>query len=217
MWKDEGEFPERIYKISHYLKELDCICFQEDFHSEKFSSSDIINEVLQLKKTTVAIRKKQRNGVVSSSSLTILSKTKASKVEKIIFDENEDDERGTLILEISFQEKKILIVNTHLTNIHQKKRMEQICQIKNTLDKKEADLIILCGDMNAVPNSKEIQYIKQHGFIDNNSNPTHEEGLILDYILSKGNFPYNVKSKIIVQKLSDHFCLQNKFIWPDQK
>ncbi|MEA1913912.1 MAG: endonuclease/exonuclease/phosphatase family protein [Campylobacterota bacterium] len=211
LWKDEGKFPSRIYKIPEYLEKLDCICFQEDFSSEEFCSSDTINEVLQLEKTTLPIRKKDRNGVVSSSNLTILSKLKPNNIEKLIYDENGEDERGALLVEITFNDKNILIVNTHLTNLDQKKRIEQIYKIKNTLDKKEADLIILCGDMNSLPSSEELQCIKRHGFIDYNNNPTYEEGLTLDYILSKGNFDYKVKSKIVVRNLSDHFCLQNSF------
>jgi endonuclease/exonuclease/phosphatase family metal-dependent hydrolase len=213
IWKDCGEFPQRIHQMPEFLKKLDCICFQEDYQSEEFCSSDAINEILQLEKTTLAIRKKKRDGTVSSSNLTILSKVKPNNIQQLIFDENGEDERGTLIVEITYHEKKILIVNTHLTNIDQKKRIEHIYQIKNTLDKKTADLIVLCGDMNSIPSSKEVQCIKRHGFIDNNNNPTYQEGLTLDYILSKSNFPIQVKSKIIIQNLSDHHCLQNKFVW----
>jgi endonuclease/exonuclease/phosphatase family metal-dependent hydrolase len=213
LWKDCGEFPSRIEKIGDYLTKLDCICFQEDYHSDSFNSSDTINKTLNMQKYTLEIRKKNRDGILSSSNLTILSKIKPSKIDKLIFDKDGEDERGALIVEIEYNEKNILILNTHLTNIDQKKRIEHIYQIKNTLDKKTADLIILCGDMNSVPNSKEVQCIKRHGFIDYNNNPTYEKGLTLDYILSKSNFPIQVKSKIIIQNLSDHHCLQNKFVW----
>jgi len=213
LWKNDDDFPKRIYKIPEYLKKLDCICFQEDFSSEEFCSSDTINEVLKLEKTTLSIRKKERNGTTSSSNLTILSKEKPNNIEKVIFDENGEDERGALIIDITLNGKNILIVNTHLTNLDQKKRIQQIYQIKNYIDQQEVDLIILCGDMNSIPSSQELQCIKRNGFIDYNNNPTYEEGLILDYILSKGNFDYRVKSKIIVQNLSDHNCLQNKFSW----
>lgn len=213
IWKDEGDFPSRIYKISEYLKKLDCICFQEDFESKEFSSSYTINKDLELEQITLPIRKKDRSGVISSSNLTILSKVKPHSIDRLIFDEDGEDERGALVVEISYKGKNILIVNTHLTNLDQKRRIEQIYQIKNLIDKKNVDLVILCGDMNSIPSSKEIQCIKKHGFIDNNINPTYQEGLILDYIFSKGNFPHKVKSKILIQSLSDHHCLQNKFVW----
>ncbi len=213
LWKDCGDFPNRIEKIAKYLTKLDCICFQEDYNSEKFSGSDMINKTLNMEKITLEIRKKDRDGILSSSNLTILSKIKPSKIDSFIFDKDGEDERGALVIEISYNKKNILILNTHLTNFDQKRRMEQIYQIKKYIDKKDFDLIILCGDMNSIPNSKELECIKQHGFIDNNNNPTYEEGLILDYILSKSNFPIQVKSKILVQNLSDHHCLQNKFIW----
>ena len=213
LWKDSGEFPKRIYKMSEYLKKLDCICFQEDYTSKEFCSSDIINKELNLEKTTLPIRKKDRNGVISSSNLTILSKIKPNIIDNIVFDKDGIDERGALLVEIILNDKKVLILNTHLTNLSHVNRMEQIYQIKNLIDNKNADIVILCGDMNSVPSSKELRCIKRHGFIDYNDNPTYEEGLILDYILSKSNFPMQVKSKIIVQNLSDHHCLQNKFIW----
>jgi endonuclease/exonuclease/phosphatase family metal-dependent hydrolase len=211
LWKDCGEFPSRIEKIGDYLTKLDCICFQEDYHSDSFNSSDTINKTLNMQKYTLEIRKKNRDGILSSSNLTILSKIKPSKIDKLIFDKDGEDERGALIVEIEYNEKNILILNTHLTNFDHKRRMEQIYQIRNYLDKKDFDLIILCGDMNSIPSSKELQCIRQHGFIDYNNNPTYEEGLILDYILSKSKFPIKVKSKILVQSLSDHHCLQNSF------
>ena len=213
IWKDEGDFPKRIGIIADYLKKLDCICFQEDYESTNFSSSDTINKTLSLEKTTLSIRKKKRNGVISSSNLTILSKQKPKNIDSLIFDKDGEDERGALIIQINHADKNILILNTHLTNFNYQKRMDQIYQIKNYLEDKQFDLVILCGDMNSIPNSKELQCIKRNGFIDYNSNPTYEEGLILDYILSKSTFAHKVKSKILVQNLSDHYCLQNKFIW----
>lgn len=213
LWKDCGEFPSRIEKIAPYLDKLDCICFQEDFHSERICSSDIINRDLNLIKTTMTLRKKSRNGVFSSSNLTTLSNFHPESVETIYFDKDGKDERGALVIETTIDDKKILVLNTHLTNLDHRRRMEQIYTIKDFLDNKKSDLIVLCGDMNSVPNSKELQCIKRHGFIDNNIDPTYEEGLILDYILSKANFSLKIKSKIVVENLSDHYCLKNKFIW----
>lgn len=213
LWKNCGEFPQRIFQISEYLRKVDCICFQEDFTSKHFCSSDNINEILKLHKTTLPIRIKKRNEVISSSNLTILSKTKPYTTENLIFDKNSSDERGALMVELHQEDKNILIINTHLTHLNQERRLEQIYQIKNSIDTKAADLIILCGDMNCTPSSQELHTIKRAGFVDYNNDPTYEEGLILDYILSKSNFFYQVKSKILVQNLSDHYCLQNKFIW----
>lgn len=131
----------------------------------------------------------------------------------IYFDKGGKDERGALIAYFLYNGKKILVLNTHLTNLDHRLRMEQIYTIKKYIESSKADLTIVCGDMNSVPNSKELRCIKRQGFIDHNSNPTYEEGLILDYILSRSNFPLQVKSKIIIQNLSDHHCLQNKFVW----
>ncbi len=213
LWKDCGEFPKRIEKIAPYLKKVDCICFQEDFHSERFCSSDIINKDLNLEKTTLSIRKKNRNGVLSSSNLTILSKYKSTNIETLYFDKNGKDERGALIVEFEIDEKRFLVLNTHLTNLDHRRRMEQIHTIQECINKKNADIFIVCGDMNSVPNSKELQCIKKEGFSDFNHSATYEEDLVLDYILSKAKFSYLVKSKILIEDLSDHYCLQNKFMW----
>ena len=213
LWKDCGEFPRRIEKIGEHLKKLDCICFQEDYHSEKFSSSDHINQHLDLEKTTLTLRKKSRNGVISSSNLTILSKSKPKTIEEFYFDKGGDDERGAIFATFKIDSKNILIINTHLTNFSYLRRVNQIYSIKEYIDTHEYDLIILCGDMNFIPTSKEAKCIQRYGFIDYNTNITHAEGLTLDYIFSKGKFSFEVKSKILIQNLSDHYCLQNKFIW----
>lgn len=57
LWKNCGDFPNRIHEIPKLLKDLDCICFQEDFNSKDFSSSNTINKKLNFHQVSLPIRK----------------------------------------------------------------------------------------------------------------------------------------------------------------
>ncbi len=213
LWKNCGDFPKRIFKIADHLKNIDCICFQEDYHYNNFSSSDTINETLQYNKLTLPIREKKRNGEKSSSNLTILSKYEITLLENIYFNKNKEDERGTQIVQLSVENKKIILINTHLTNLNQEQRIEQIRIIKYTLEEYRSDISIFCGDMNATIESKEIKIIKRCGYNSKNQLPTYEDNLILDYIFYKSRLNIEIDSEIIIKKHSDHYCLQNNFSW----
>ncbi len=213
LWKNCGDFPNRIYEIPNFLNDLDCICLQEDFNSPEFSSSKTINKKLNYHEITLPIRKKQRDKIPSTSNLTILSKHKPKNIKEIIFDKNSEDERGALFIQLEHKGKKISILNTHLTNLSQHARVKQIVKLINTINCKKSDLFLICGDMNATPPSKEIKLIKNCGFTSTNDKATYNEGLILDYIFYKTNFRVENKSDIIIKNLSDHHCLKNSFLW----
>jgi endonuclease/exonuclease/phosphatase family metal-dependent hydrolase len=207
IFKDDGDFPNRIFEIHKYLKDIDIICFQEDYNSNNFSSSDEINKNLKLHKMTLPLREKERNGILSSSNITILSKFKMKMIKNFIFNFG-NDERGSLIVEVETSGKKVIIINTHLTNLNQKDRIHQIERLFENID---YDIVIFCGDMNFNPDSKEYEMIKNLGFETKNSKATYEDGTILDYIFYKSNFSFEVWSEIIVKDLSDHYCLKNMF------
>ncbi|WP_428026238.1 endonuclease/exonuclease/phosphatase family protein [Arcobacter sp.] len=213
LWKNCGNFPKRIHKIGDNLKNLDFICFQEDYEDLSLSSSDTINEILGFHKITLPLRTKKRDGQKSSSNLTILSKYKLSHLEDIYFNKNEEDERGAQLVQLEFNDKKVTIVNTHLTNLSYQGRMNQIDIIRYKLEKYKSDITIICGDMNSNSNSKEIKKIKRCGYNTVNELATYEDDLILDYIFYKSSFDVDVKSKISIKDLSDHYCLENSFIW----
>jgi len=213
LWKNCGDFPKRILNIGEKFQEFDCICLQEDYHDKKFSSSETINKTLNFYKISLPLRKKKREGKTSSSNLTILSKYKIEHIEDIYFNKEDDDERGAQIIQLNVEDKKILIVNTHLTNINQQLRMDQIEIIRFKLSNYKSDMVIICGDMNSTPNSREIRKIKRCGYTSINQLPTYESDLMLDYIFYKSNFNINVESSILIKNLSDHYCLTNSFSW----
>lgn len=217
LWKNCGKFPKRICKIGKNIDNLDCICLQEDYDDSEFSSSDKINETLGFYKSTLPLRTKKRDGKKSSSNLTILSKYALTHLEDIYFNKNEEDERGAQIVQLNLDNKKILIINTHLTNLSHQGRMNQIEIIRYKLENYKSDMIIICGDMNSNANSKEIRKIKRCGYNTINELPTYEDDLILDYIFYKGDFDVNVESKVTIKDLSDHYCLENIFNWSNEK
>jgi len=213
LWKNCGKFPKRIHKIGKSLEKLDCICLQEDYQSTEFSSSTNINEELGFYKVTLPLREKKRNGKESSSNLTILSKYKITHLEDIYFNKNEEDERGAQIVQLNLDNKKIIIVNIHLTNLTHQGRMNQIEIMRYKLENYQNDIILICGDMNSNPDSKEIKKIKRCGYSSKNQLPTYEDDLILDYIFYKSNFELEIESKISIKGLSDHYCLENSITW----
>lgn len=215
IWKNDGDFPNRIYNLSNHLraKKLDIICFQEDFNSEDFSSSRFLNVELDFNYITTKTRNKKRNTVLSSSNLTILSRYKIKLLDEIYFNKNEADERACQIIEVTLKKTKVLLVNTHLSHINSKNRIEQIEEILNYLKKyNNYELTFFCGDLNAQPNSEELNLIRKKGFKDKNIQYSHENGVIIDYILYKTKIDeIDIKSKIVLKEFSDHYCLVNKF------
>lgn len=215
IWKNDGNFPKRIHKLAKKLekKELDIICFQEDFNSKEFSSSKLLNSNLDFNYLTTKTRKKLRDSILSSSNLTVLSRYEIKLLDEIYFNKNSKDERAYQIIEIKVDKKKILLINTHLCHKNSTNRKEQIKKILKHIKKyEEYDITMFCGDLNAMPKSEEIELIKAKGFKSKNIQYSHENGVTIDYIFYKTKIEdIEVKSKIILKEFSDHFCLVNSF------
>ena len=185
IYKDDGDFPNRIYELSEKItsKKFDVICLQEDFESKEFSSSKYLNTNLGFNYITTRTRQKIRNNILSSSNLTIMSKYEITLLEEVYFNKNESEERAFQIIEVKIDNSKLLLVNTHLSHISSEERIYQIEQILNYLEKyNKYDITMFCGDLNAQPNSFEIDLICKKGFKDKNIQHSHENGVIIDYI-----------------------------------
>ncbi|MGA1932223.1 endonuclease/exonuclease/phosphatase family protein [Arcobacter sp. YIC-464] len=215
IWKNDGDFPNRIFKLNDELKEnkLDIICLQEDYESKEFSSSKYLNKNLDFNYISTKTRKKIRDNKLSSSNLTILSKYKIKLVDEIFFDKETEDERACQIIEVELKDKKLLLVNTHLSHISSEQRENQIKKILKFIKNYSAfyDVVMFCGDLNALPNSKEILQIKEKGFVDKNIQFSHKDGVIIDYIFYKSKEKIKVTSKIVLKDYSDHYCLVSTF------
>ena len=131
IWKNDGEFPNRIFKLNNELKSnnFDIICLQEDYESEEFSSSKYLNKSLEFNYISTKTRRKVRNNQLSSSNLTILSKYEIKLIDEIFFNKNEKEERACQIIEVNIKDKKILLINTHLSHISEQERISQIKKI----------------------------------------------------------------------------------------
>ena len=210
--KDEGEFPDRIYGLSNiiYKNRFDIICLQEDYNSSRFSSSKFLNLELDYNYISTKSREKNRNGVNSSSNLTVLSKYEIKLLDEIYFHKGKEEERTCQFLEIEYNDYKVLLVNTHLCHLSLRNRNEQIKTILEKINSiKKHDILLFCGDFNAIPSYPEIEKIKEFGFKDINNEFTHEDKVILDYIFYKTYLKTKIDSKVLLKGFSDHHCLVN--------
>jgi endonuclease/exonuclease/phosphatase family metal-dependent hydrolase len=208
--KDDGNFPKRVYELKNHIDQfdMDILCFQEDYHSETFSSTDRLNKKLCFFKSTIETRKKKRLNVVSSSNLTILSKLKPVIVKSIYFNEIEKEQRAALFAYFRLEDKTLLVVNTHLCHLETKNRLYQLEKIVQYIQTKKISHVLLCGDLNSTPDSKEIEFLKEKGFRYNNNKITASRGKIIDYIMFYGDMEC-IKSDIVLKDYSDHYCLLN--------
>ncbi|QKF81946.1 endonuclease/exonuclease/phosphatase family protein [Halarcobacter ebronensis] len=211
--KDSGKFPDRIFSLSNiiYKNRFDILCLQEDFDSKKFSVGKFLNIELNYNYLTTKTRQKIRNGINSSSNLTILSKYPITYLDTLFFNKGkEDTERAALFSKISFKGKDILLINTHLCHLNSQNRIEQInAIIRKIKEYKKFNTVLFCGDFNALPGYTEIKLLKEFGFSDKNRDFTHEDKVILDYIFTKTNKKIEVDSKVMLKGFSDHHCLLN--------
>ncbi|WP_321471597.1 endonuclease/exonuclease/phosphatase family protein [Halarcobacter sp.] len=211
--KDNDIFPDRIYNLSNviYKNRFDILCLQEDYNSKKFSTGKFLNIELNYNYISIKTREKFRNGINSSSNLTILSKYPIKLLDKLFFNKGKEDiERAAVFSQLSFKGKEILLINTHLCHLSSNNRIEQIRAILKKINEyKNFNTIIFCGDLNALPSYSEVKLLKEYGFSDKNSEFTHESKVILDYILNKSKRDISIESKVLLKGFSDHHCLLN--------
>lgn len=210
IFKDEGDFPKRVYNLPSLLKDIDIICLQEDYENENFSSSNIINKELNYFKYTIKTRQKLRNNNLSSSNLTILSRFKIISLNDIYFYKNTLEERAAQIVQIKIDDKVLILSNTHLCHLSSSRREKQIKQILNKLEKYKSNITIFCGDLNSIPKTKEIKVLEKR-FKSINKEATFEDGTILDYIFYSTHIDFEISTKVITSSLSDHYLLINNF------
>jgi len=163
-----ANFPQRIYNLANILlkKKFDIICLQEDFNSDDFSSGKFLNLELDYNYISIKTRVKKRDSSLSSSNLTVLSKYEINLLDTIYFNKDKNEERAAMFLEVFFDDKKILLVNTQLCTLNNSRRIAQIREILNKTNcYNDFDVTMLCGNLNALSSYKEIRLIEDNGFI----------------------------------------------------
>lgn len=173
-WKCDGDYIRRMDILETQLKEMqpDIVCCQEVFksHDGRFDTMGRLLKTLDMSGRFVPLREKTRrfygNFIRSTSGLGILSRCDIDSHDLLHLPEHPDDkDRSAQMVGITKADRKILLVNTHLTHLKDQAGL-RLNQVKHLLDaialKKEYDLILICGDFNAVPKSPEIKHATAH-------------------------------------------------------
>ncbi len=213
IWKNDGDFPKRIFNFKTKLEntDIDIFCFQEDYNSDEFSSSSTLNDTLNYNCISTKTRQKTRDGVLSSSNLTTLSRFKTKLLKVYYLDKDDKEERACQILETYLEDKKIITINTHLCHFSEDRRLYIVYKVLEFLDNITYDMALFCGDLNSKPTSKVLKILSEYGFDSQNTKITHERGETIDYILYKTDLEVKVNSEIAFKEYSDHYCLVNSF------
>lgn len=223
-WKCDGNYNKRLELLGSRLDgySVDLICCQEVFSSEEISTEKYLKDKLGLQSFYFPSRKKERsvkdNNVMSFSGLCIFTNLLVTKEEQIYLPTHVNDgERTAQLLTITKEDKKIMVVNTHLTHLKNKSdlRAIQINEIIKHINFDGYDVVFICGDLNATPDSEVIETLtKKHSFsaVLKNYPPTRGEKCI-DYIFYRAKTAISVKEATLILNQpskdgifpSDHF------------
>lgn len=173
-WKCDGDYHRRMDILTEQLKEIapDIICCQEAFQSHDGITDTLkrLSHTLNMSSCFAPLRNKTRQfsgrPTPSASGLGILSKFDFSSAQLLAFpDHPKDRDRAAQLATFIIGDKKILLVNTHLTHLKNKSDL-RLNQVKTLINEITAyngiDLTLICGDFNAIPESSEIQYATTH-------------------------------------------------------
>ncbi|HHV84924.1 MAG TPA: endonuclease [Petrimonas sp.] len=88
--------------------------------------------------------------------IAILSKYPLAKVERVLLPKTENEQRALLVADVEYREGEYFtFACTHLDNTNTQERQKQVAKINEVLFAKNSPVIV-AGDFNARPDSKEI-------------------------------------------------------------
>jgi endonuclease/exonuclease/phosphatase family metal-dependent hydrolase len=173
-WKCDGNYARRMEILQTQLKKMapDIVCCQEVFQSHD-GRYDTIRSLARALKTSCRFaplrnktRQLQGRPIPSASGLGVLSRFDIDAYDLVMLPDHPGDrDRAAQLVRITKAGRRILVVNTHLTHLENQAglRLEQVKYLLDTIaPKKEYDLVLVCGDFNADPQSHEIQYAVTH-------------------------------------------------------
>ncbi len=141
----------------------------------------------------------------------ILSKYPILRYERVLLpNDGKTEQRSMLIADIELPGGKVItFVNTHLEVKTAQMRIQQVKFIQKYL-KKYKNPIILAGDMNAIPDTKEMEMLRKNWKdVTNKAFTYHSENpkVKIDYIYAKPANKVIILQTTVRQsiKLSDHF------------
>ncbi|MEM6843702.1 MAG: endonuclease/exonuclease/phosphatase family protein [Bacteroidota bacterium] len=231
-WKCDGNYHRRLSLMTEELLGLsvDIIAAQEVFHapSTETSTKNHLTDYLGLANYYLPLRRKKRaldNQTVDSySGLCFFTNLPVVCHDHFMLPSHPaDGERAAQLLVIKQNEKKIALVNTHLTHLSDQSnlRLQQVRTILGQVTQDtDWDAVIIAGDFNALPDSPVVTEVN-HLMVDAFSRhiqPTHRSGKRIDYIF----YTPDAGLKVVEQKRvldqaeygiypSDHYGLLVKF------
>jgi endonuclease/exonuclease/phosphatase family metal-dependent hydrolase len=173
-WKCDGAYNRRLVHLERSLRRLrpDVICCQEVFQSRDghHHTGRFLADRLGLQIQSLPLRQKKRRlkavWTESYSGLAVLSAwTIATHTALCLPTRPEDGDRYALFAVLQRRDRSILVVNTHLSHLPDATQL-RISQLETIVSHPHIraghDAIFLCGDFNATPLSREIQYLTHH-------------------------------------------------------
>ena len=148
----------------------------------------------------------------------LLSRYPILRSERVLLpNDGKTEQRSMLIADIELPSGRVItFVCTHLEVKSSQMRQEQVRFINKYL-KKVKNQIILCGDMNAEPDSKEMQLLAEDWKNLSNDDltfSTMKPQTKIDYIWSKPASEVDLLSTCVCTevKLSDHFPVKSEIV-----
>lgn len=205
-------------KVKKY--NLDFVSLQEvDKNNLRSLGSDVTKVIAEKLGYNYYYFQKTRNFQMGEFGISIISKYPISEIKVYELPSLEDEKRQVIItkLDKNVYGKDIVIVNTHIDYRDEIKKaeIERLIEIVNNIN---ADVKILSGDMNFMPNSEE--YIKVTKNWEDTYNIMRTESLVqkdkinsrIDYIFGDKNKNWEMKESYFLdnknegwEKMSDHF------------
>jgi len=234
-WKCDGEYHARIKAMARQLLALqpDVVACQEVFHTadETISTYRFLAASLSMEAIFLPARKKERvlqgKTYLSYSGLCLLTRLPLLEQELIeLPSDPADGERLAQLVKLKWEENSLLLINTHLTHLKQGEALRK-AQLQTILKQISGEAnhlaCILCGDFNALPDSREIRLLGQGAFpmtdaFAGQTRATHQSGRCIDYVFYRPSDTLVAREQQIVLDQaeegiypSDHFGLFVKF------
>lgn len=195
-------------RVATIIKRIDadCAALQELDSATERSNGDLVIEELAKLTGMYATYNKSIDYQGGGYGIGILTKEKPLRKEAIPLPGREE-KRSLLLVEMS----DYVICSTHWS-LTQEDRIASVNVINEVLKNYTQKPVFLAGDLNAVPESEEIQKITEDWDILNDLSqptiPVNNPTRCIDYILAKNNSKFKIKTletKVEDEKLaSDH-------------
>lgn len=189
------------------LQEVDCKTYRE--RAPHQNGKDFITE-LGFRTGLLSAYGKTIDYAGGYYGIGILSKYPFASVERIFLPktENGKEQRAILVADVETADKQyITFASTHLDYTNTEERQLQVCRLNEILRKK-ATPVIVCGDFNARPDSKEItsgmadwKLLDDSGLTVPAKAPMYKIDYIYGYPANKWRV---IESETISVQLSDH-------------